>query len=134
MDRGACLALLAVLGAQLALASAGSFIPRQPVEITPSISLYFVNDVKLTTTAAGKTSRCQEMLERASKFSARQIHLVITHYWFNVDGTNKTAGNYYWCAPTRAMRGLGSRPPCGAGRRATAAASVPTLRSARSAT
>lgn len=59
--------------------------------MSPSVTLYFINDVlpvqdnttQFKVESAGRTSRCMQMLERASKFNAKQLHLVITHYWFN---------------------------------------------------
>jgi hypothetical protein len=74
----ACLAALAAfLLAVPSDAAAGAPIARAPVEISPTVSLFFLEDV-LPLREDPESSICMDQVKRASAFNARRLNFVIT--------------------------------------------------------
>ena len=65
---------------------------RQPVEFSPSVALFFVNDVLLHSRTHGAghsqwtSSRCLDMVFRASMYNAKRINFVVTSYFLDTNG------------------------------------------------
>ena len=60
-----------------AATSAAFSLPRRPVEMSPSVSIFFLHDVLQFPGQGGSlTSRCLAMLERAAQLNNRRVNFV----------------------------------------------------------
>jgi hypothetical protein len=85
------ISLTAALLALLCLAAAVSgqaTIPRRPVEFSPSVSIFFLEDM-VPFADDPSTNQCIEMVKRASSFNSRCLNLMITWYFKDIDQDEK---------------------------------------------
>ena len=93
-----CWASLAVVCHVAAGAANASLapLPRKPIEFSPSISLFFLEDV--VPFAADPTSNvCIEQVKRSSAFNAKRLNFVIT--WYFVDDDRDSIPDKYCYRP-----------------------------------
>jgi hypothetical protein len=109
--------LLLLCAALLLAHQAASQLQRKAVEFSPSVALLYVNDVLLHSRTQGAghsqwtSSRCLDMVFRASMYNAKRINFVVTSYFYDTNGEHAVGqpGGLDACTPGRFSPGAAVR-------------------------